>query len=148
MKKRIRPVALALIHKDGKILVEQGRDGVKQETFFRLLGGTIEFGEPGAEAVRRELCEELGVECEVKRLVATFDNIFTFAGEACHEILLVYECSVGDERIHSETEWEAEESRPKGTVTHKLSWRDPEAFRSGRETFYPEALPALLDDLL
>jgi 8-oxo-dGTP pyrophosphatase MutT (NUDIX family) len=148
VKKRIRPVALALIHNDGKILVEEGRDDVKQETFFRLLGGTIEFGEPGAEAVRRELREELGVDCDVKRLLATLDNIFTYRGKACHEILLVYECSVRDERIYSQLEWEAEESRPKGTIIHRISWRDPDDFRSGRETFYPDALPALLDDLL
>jgi ADP-ribose pyrophosphatase YjhB (NUDIX family) len=55
-------MALALIRRRQEILVEEGCDEIKNETFFRLLGGRIEFGERGAHAVRRELREELGVE--------------------------------------------------------------------------------------
>jgi hypothetical protein len=39
--KRIRPLALALIRKGDEILVEEGRDSVKNETFSRLLGGAL-----------------------------------------------------------------------------------------------------------
>ena len=77
---RIRPLALALIRRHDEILVERGRDEKKDETFFRPLGGTIEFGERGVEAVRRELREELASEIEVNALVATIENHFTWEG--------------------------------------------------------------------
>jgi hypothetical protein len=40
-------MALALIRRRQEILVEEGRDEMKNETFVRLLGGRIEFGERG-----------------------------------------------------------------------------------------------------
>jgi ADP-ribose pyrophosphatase YjhB (NUDIX family) len=89
----IRPQALALIRRGGRILVEQGRDEVEDETLFRLLGGTIEFGEKGADTVRRELLEELHAEIDVGDLIATVENVFTYEGEPAHEIALVYESS-------------------------------------------------------
>ena len=67
-----------MIRQGDRILVERGRDDVKNETFFRLLGGTVEFGEKGAESVRLELLEELGAEAEVGPLVATIENVFTY----------------------------------------------------------------------
>jgi 8-oxo-dGTP pyrophosphatase MutT (NUDIX family) len=61
-QRRIRPLALAVIRRDDRILVFEAHDSVKDETFYRLLGGGIEFGDRGEEAIRRELVEELGVE--------------------------------------------------------------------------------------
>ncbi|HEU6445665.1 MAG TPA: hypothetical protein VFL61_11465 [Gaiellaceae bacterium] len=49
MEGLIRSLALAVIRRGDGILVEQGRDETKGETFFRLLGDGIEFGEPGAD---------------------------------------------------------------------------------------------------
>jgi ADP-ribose pyrophosphatase YjhB (NUDIX family) len=144
--KQIRPLALALIRQGDEILVEAGRDEAKNETFFRLLGGVIEFGEKGADAVRRELREELGTESDVKGLVATIENVFTYEGEPAHEIALVYECSLRDDRLNSLDEWEAHETTRAGYVTHKLAWKRLDSFRSGREVLYPEGLLALVGD--
>lgn len=41
----VRPVAICLIRKGDAILVLEGRDEVKGETFYRPLGGAVEFGE-------------------------------------------------------------------------------------------------------
>jgi ADP-ribose pyrophosphatase YjhB (NUDIX family) len=144
MAERIRPLALALIRRDGEILVGEGTDRVKNETFFRLPGGTIEFGEHGADAVRRELLEEFGAGSDVVRLVAALENIFTFEGVPGHEIALIYECRLGDERLYSIDEWEAREETPEGFVTHRLSWRRLESFRIGAAILYPEGLLPLL----
>lgn len=141
---RIRPIALALIRRGDEILVGEGWDGVKDETFFRLLGGTIEFGENGADAVRRELLEELGAESVVERLVGALENVFTFEGEPGHELALVYECELLDDRLYSLDAWEAQEETRNGAVTHRLSWRPLESFRTGAEILYPEGLLALL----
>jgi ADP-ribose pyrophosphatase YjhB (NUDIX family) len=109
---RIRTQALALISRGDRILVERCYDRIKEEWFCRLLGGTVEFGEKAADTVRRELLEELGAEADVGPLVATIENIFTFEGVPGHEICLVYECSLRDERLYELGDWQAEEMTP------------------------------------
>jgi 8-oxo-dGTP pyrophosphatase MutT (NUDIX family) len=138
--RRIRPVALALIRHGGSILVEQGRDEVKGETFFRLLGGSIDFQELAADTIRRELDEELGAEVDVVGLVATVENVFTYEGEAAHEIHLIYDCRLREERLYSLAEWEATE----GSVVHRVSWKRIDSFRSGEEILYPAEVLSIL----
>ncbi len=41
------------------MLVFEGFDQVKNKSFFRPLGGGIKFGESGAEALQREIKEEM-----------------------------------------------------------------------------------------
>jgi ADP-ribose pyrophosphatase YjhB (NUDIX family) len=142
--RRIRPLALALIRRGDEILVEEGRDDFKNETFFRLLGGAIDFGEKGADALRRELREELGVESEVKSQIATLENVFTYEGEPGHEIVLIYECSLDDDSLYALDEWEAHETTPDGVVTHKLAWKRLDSFRSTGDILYPEGVQGLL----
>jgi 8-oxo-dGTP pyrophosphatase MutT (NUDIX family) len=144
MEQRIRVQALALVRRGDRILVELGRDEVKDETFFRLLGGTVEFGETGAETVRREFLEELGTSLDVGRRVATVENLFTYEGEPAHEICLVYDCSLGDARLYELEEWNAEEETPAGGVIHRVSWRSIDSFGPAGDALYPEALRGLL----
>jgi 8-oxo-dGTP pyrophosphatase MutT (NUDIX family) len=141
----IRPQALALIRRGGRILVEQGRDEVEDETFFRLLGGTIEFGEKGADTVRRELLEELHAEIDVGDLIATVENVFTYEGEPAHEIALVYESSFRDERFYELDAWDAAERASNGTLLiHRITWKGIDSFGRGGGTLYPEELLPLL----
>lgn len=98
MRDYVRPLAIAIIRrdKDDAILVAEGYDPHKGETFYRPLGGTIEFGEPSEQTVRRELREELGLElCDV-RYLATIENIFTYRGQTGHEIFMVYSANLTD----------------------------------------------------
>jgi ADP-ribose pyrophosphatase YjhB (NUDIX family) len=129
-----------LIRRGDRILVEKGRDETKDETFFRPLGGTVEFGETGAETLRRELREELGADAEVGRLFATIENLFTYEGESAHEICLVYECSLRDDRLYELDGWDAREETASGVVTHPVFWRSIDSFGPGRDTLYPEHL--------
>ena len=135
---RIRPLALALIRRGDEILVEVGRDEVKNETFFRLLGGAIDFGELGADALRRELREELGAEIAVERQLTTIENLFTWEGEPGNEIMLIYECRLTNDDLYTRDEWEAPEHTSHGVMVHKVSWKRLDELRG--ETFYPEAV--------
>jgi len=42
--KQIRPIAICAFLRNNRILVAEGFDPVKDETFYRPLGGGIEFG--------------------------------------------------------------------------------------------------------
>jgi ADP-ribose pyrophosphatase YjhB (NUDIX family) len=140
---RIRPVALALVFRGEEILVEVGLDHVEAYTFSRPLGGTIEFGERGEEAIARELREEIGAEADVLGQFATIENLFTYEGELGHEIVLVYECTLRDPSFYERDAWEAPE--PALNTTHHVAWKHPERFRPrGDEILYPGALVELL----
>lgn len=94
--KRIRTLGLAvLIHRD-HLLCAQGYDEVKKQTFYRPLGGGVDFGERAAEAVARELREEIGREVVTGELVGVTENIFTFNGGAGHEICFEYVARFAD----------------------------------------------------
>ena len=90
-KNRIRVIALGVFLHEGRILVFEGSDKVKNETFFRPLGGGVEFGETSEEALTREIHEELGLEIKNPRYLGMLENIFVYQGEPGHEIALVYD---------------------------------------------------------
>ena len=135
----MRVTALAVIRRGDDLLVERGYDRVNGLMFYRLLGGGIEEGELGAAAVRRELREELGIEIEVGRRLATIENIFTWEGKDWHEIALVYECSLGS-AVLPEDEWKV----PDGDVVHEVCWKRVSDFGPAGDTVYPEELLDLL----
>jgi ADP-ribose pyrophosphatase YjhB (NUDIX family) len=59
-------------------------------TYFRPLGGGIDFGESGEEAVRREFREELEVELGAIRYLGFLENLFEMGGEPYHELCLIF----------------------------------------------------------
>ncbi|MEX2081522.1 MAG: NUDIX domain-containing protein, partial [Dehalococcoidia bacterium] len=67
------------------MLVFRGYDAVKEQAFYRPLGGGIEFGETAEEAVIREMREEIGAETRVMRHLMTVENLFTYEGQPGHE---------------------------------------------------------------
>lgn len=136
-----RVQVIALIRRGDRILVERGTDSVKGESFYRLLGGTVEPGEDEAEALVRELREELGAEVEVGPKLAEIDNRFTYEGEGWHDLCLVYECTLLDAGLLELEEWDADEP---GVGTHRVSWQTIASLGPGAETLYPEQLLELL----
>jgi 8-oxo-dGTP pyrophosphatase MutT (NUDIX family) len=82
MKRRrpIVPVALAVFRRGDRILVYDLKDLVLGRPFFRPPGGRIEWRERSADALRREIREELGAEVDGVRLLGILENLFTFCG--------------------------------------------------------------------
>jgi 8-oxo-dGTP pyrophosphatase MutT (NUDIX family) len=97
---QIRPIVLAIISHNGKILVSPGFDQVKKTNFYRLLGGGIDFGEDSLTALQREIQEELGVEIKKAILLGVKENIFQYNGNSGHEICFVYQCTLDSEEIY------------------------------------------------
>jgi ADP-ribose pyrophosphatase YjhB (NUDIX family) len=102
--RKIRPIALAVVRRGDDLLVYEGYDPVKDERFYRLLGGGVEFGETAAEAVHRELIEELGAELSNVQLLAVQENIFQFAGRPHHEIAFLFTADLVDRSFYERDE--------------------------------------------
>ncbi len=75
-----RPIAICVVRRDSRIFVAEGFDKTKNETFYRPLGGTIEFAEYGRDTVVRELMEEVGERLTNVRFIGTSENIYTLIG--------------------------------------------------------------------
>ena len=124
---------------DRELLVGEGFDAVKGQRFYRPLGGRIEFGELGAETIRRELLEELGAEVEATRYLGTLENVFEYEGAPGHELVRVYEAEPLDSafratEIHPRIDQEA--------PSHAL-WKRLDSF--GDDPLHPHGLLELLD---
>lgn len=86
----IRPISVGIVVKDGHLLASKEYDRAKDESFYRLLGGGIEFGETAMQALRREFAEELGIELASAELLEVTENIFEYQGSSGHEVAFVF----------------------------------------------------------
>lgn len=140
-KQHIRPLALAIIRRGDQVFVNESYDSVRDETFYRPLGGKIEFGERGCEAVIREFKEEVDAELMNVRYLMMFENIFTYEGRSGHEIVLMYEADFVDETMY-EREQVAGVSGNDEPIN--ASWQPLDKFAHGELILYPEGLIELL----
>lgn len=62
------PVVAGFLKKNGKVLLGQRPQGQNFAGLWEFPGGKIELGEQPAQALARELKEELGIEAEVGKL--------------------------------------------------------------------------------
>lgn len=131
--KEIRPIALGLAIKNGKVLVSEGYDKVKDQTFYRCLGGGIEFLEKSQEALKREFKEEIGADITVKDFLGLEENIFTFNGKNGHELIFIYKVDINDCDYK-------EEYTIIDEVNSFAKWMDIEQFKNGKEILYPTAV--------
>jgi predicted enzyme related to lactoylglutathione lyase/ADP-ribose pyrophosphatase YjhB (NUDIX family) len=137
----IRPLALVVFRReDGRILVAPGFDHVKQQRFYRPLGGGIEFGERAEDAARREILEELGAAIDGPTLLGTFENIFTYRGQQGHELIWLYEARFADASFYEREVVEADESGAK----FEAHWVALDVFERGDAPLYPEGLLPML----
>lgn len=137
----VRPIAICIIKRDDSILVFEGHDSSKHQTFYRPLGGSIEFGESGLEAVRRELREEIGAELENLSSLGVLENVFTYEGHPGHEIVLVYGADLATQDLYEKEEITGLED---GGGQFSVIWKRMSEFGSSGDPLYPEGLAELL----
>jgi 8-oxo-dGTP pyrophosphatase MutT (NUDIX family) len=141
-KNRIRPLAICVFRNNGRILVAEGYDPVKGQTFYRPLGGAIEFGERSQDTVQRELMEEIGARVEDLQYLGTLENIFIFNGEAGHEIVMVYDGVLTESGLYEQAEVEGREAD--ADESFKAVWKSLDEFGEGKSILYPTGLLELL----
>jgi 8-oxo-dGTP pyrophosphatase MutT (NUDIX family) len=142
-KKRIRPLAICVFRHNDRILVAEGYDSVKDEYFYRPLGGGIEFGESSVETICRELMEELNEEVDRESLkyLGAVENIFHFNGTASHEIVLIYDGVLKESGLYEQAVIAGKEVNGED---FRAVWRDLDEFRDGKSILYPTGLIEML----
>lgn len=138
----IRPIAIAVIRRGQELLVSQGYDPARQLTFYRPLGGGIEFGEKSEAALIRELQEEISADIHQLQYLGMLENIFEFDGKPHHEIVLVYEAKFLNETLYSREEFDGIEYE---SGPFKAYWKPLSEFTSPQA---PPLFPAGLVDML
>ncbi|HEY9665833.1 MAG TPA: NUDIX hydrolase [Coleofasciculaceae cyanobacterium] len=131
---RIRVLTLGLIRDGDRILLAEGYDPVKQETFYRALGGGVDFGEMSCDALKREFQEEIGAELKNIKYLGCIENVFTYNGQPGHEIVQLYQCDFTDPKFYHLDQLEVVEGNDKGTAF----WLNIKKCKSGELRVVPE----------
>ena len=139
----IRPIAICVFHHKNCILVAEGYDPVKNEHFYRPLGGGIEFGENSGETICREIMEELNAEVDRESLkyLGAVENIFHFHGAAGHEIVLIYDGVFKEAKLYEQAVILRKEANGEGI---RAVWKDLNEFSTGKSILYPTGLVQIL----
>lgn len=117
----------ALIRSHGHILIHRNVN----DPFWALPGGRVEFHESGAEALAREINEEIGCAATVGPLRLMIENFFELGGRKCQEIGFYYEAELSNPlRFHEHvvvhrsqdgnSDLEFRWARPSPVVLHKF----------------------------
>ena len=139
-EEKIRPIAICVCRDGGRILVAEYYDNKKGQTFYRPLGGTIEFGECGEAAVQRELREEIDAELSEVHYLGMLENIYTYEGLRGHEIVLVYDARLTVPSFYEEESIQGDELGD----PFKVVWKQLDEFGPGKPPLYPNGLLGLL----
>ena len=130
--KEIRPIVLGLAIKDNKLLAGEGFDNVKNEIFYRCLGGGIEFLEKSSDALKREFKEEIEANIVVKNFLGISENIFNYKGKDAHELILFYKVNIKDSDYKEKYHIIDDNSESDAT------WIDVDKFINKELKLYPE----------
>ncbi|MGG1661795.1 NUDIX hydrolase [Brevibacillus sp. NRS-1366] len=139
-----RSNALGILLRGNQILVErfEGMHSKGDGTYYRPIGGTIEFGEYSKQTIVREFLEELSVEIKIGRYIGCLENIYRVGDEIGHEITQLYLVEFADRRKYSKDRFVVRE----GERTSEAHWVDIDDFITRSKFIYPNGLEDLLSD--
>jgi 8-oxo-dGTP pyrophosphatase MutT (NUDIX family) len=138
----IRPVALCVFSNADRILVGADYNASRQVAFYRPLGGTIEFGEHSADAIVREIREELDAEITGVQFLGALENIFYEQGLG-HEIDLIYDAQFVERASYEAAELQGIEDED---CAFSAVWKSLDFFVPGAPFLFPEGLKELLQN--
>ena len=134
---KIRPIAICVCRDGDRILVTEFHE--KDRLYYRPIGGGIEFGERGAEAVRREFHEEIAAELTNIRYLGMLENIYTYDGLLAHQIVLIFDGHLVDAGLYEKDVIQGDElGQPFRALWKRLDEFGPTS------PVYPDGLLALL----
>jgi len=140
----VRPIAICVITDGDRIFAGKHYDPSKKETFYRPLGGAIEFREYGRECVIREIREEAAKEIKDLVYLGVIENIFVCDGQPGHEIVLVYQANFVDPDVYKVGSIRCRNNGEE----FDACWKPLSEFREGKAVLYPEGLLKLVDKMV
>lgn len=140
-KNKIRPIVICVFRNTELTLVAEGYDSIKDEKYYRPIGGGIEYGESSFDALKREVKEEIGAEIKNLKYLGAIESIFTYNGDLGHEIVMVYDADFVDQSFYTKQTFEGIEDD--GQVIN-LMWISLQEFQKGNLRLVPEDLLKLV----
>lgn len=110
--------------------------------FHRPLGGSVEIGERSAQAVVREIREELGATLVEPQLLGVLENLFMIDGESGHEVVFVYAGGLAEDGVVPPDGCAFMDIDVRGWVEWRPIAGDPTV------PLFPDGLQELIDDWL
>ena len=130
----IQCVAHGLAVFKAKVLVYNVKDQVRKKTFFRLIGGHIDFGEEASNALIREFKEEINADIKIVKQLDVFENIFFYKGKKQHEFVSLFKIDFYDKKIYSEKNIIGNEGPDR---QYTANWVSIDEFRNKNKLLYP-----------
>lgn len=122
-------VGALIVDANGRLfLSRRGAESKNERGLWEFHGGSVEFGEKLADALRREMLEEYGIEIQVGELLDVVDHILP--DEKQHWVSPAFVCTIssGEPRILepekcAEIGWFAPDQMPAGlTMITRINW--------------------------
>jgi ADP-ribose pyrophosphatase YjhB (NUDIX family) len=135
--KAVRVVAIAIVRQDNRLLAVEVLDDDGALKGWRPPGGGVKFMEFVADALKREIREELGCDIRIEAALDVFENLYMHHDAKGHEIVFAYEVSLLDGTIYARDRFAIKEDNG---GTHFAEWVEIDRFATGRDTLYPLAL--------
>jgi ADP-ribose pyrophosphatase YjhB (NUDIX family) len=132
----VRALAIGVVRRGSEILVVAVQDDAGLTRGWRPPGGTIEFGERAADALRREMVEEIGQSVAQPAPLAVLESFYEHHGAAGHEIVFVFEATFEDDGAYARERFEFAD----GDVMCRAEWIDVDRFRTGELKLLPRGL--------
>jgi 8-oxo-dGTP pyrophosphatase MutT (NUDIX family) len=140
-----RAKTLGILLDNNRILAEEfhGRHSTGVGTYYRPIGGSIEFGEKSAEALVREYDEELNVGIIIEQYIGCLENIFSIDEEMGHEIIQLYLVGFRDSANYEKELFEVIEGNKRAVA----KWLLMDDVISNRKVIYPSGLIERLEQM-
>lgn len=136
INKQIRVKALGLIFNGNRLFVTGSDEPVKQKTYYRALGGSVEFGESSLTALKREFQEEIQAELVNIEYLGCIESLFTYLNQPHHEMIQLYQADFADRKFYELKELPFIDGNNPPAVAE---WIEIDRFKSGELWLVPEA---------
>ena len=98
-------IARVILWKDDALLVNANHNAKTGDKYVALPGGHVDAGEHCAQALQREIEEELDAQCQIGDLQFVCENIYAGRRKSesqRHELTLVFEGTIGGEKTRDD----------------------------------------------
>ena len=131
----IQCVAHGIVHHNDRILVYNVIDKSSKKSFYRSIGGHVEFGESSSDTLIREFKEEINECISVFKKLGTYENIFNYKGKTMHEYVTISLVNFNNKRLYSMNEIIGNEGPDRQFIA---KWISVDDFINENKTIYPE----------